>query len=117
MKQMRKVITMILALALVTGMFTYLLGSQEAYAASKALKNARLKAVNSLEKTYNSLADKKAYTEENYKKLISVKEKGIKKINAAKSKKSVSKVLKTYTSNLKKVKYVIAVLFLFPFGH
>ena len=106
MKKIKKVITMILALALVTGMFTCLLGSQEAYAASKALKNARLKAVNSLEKTYNSLADKKAYTEANYKKLISVKEKGIKKINAAKSKKSVSKVLKTYTSNLKKVKYM-----------
>ena len=106
MKKIKKIITMILALALVTGMFTYLVGGKEAYAASKALKNARLKAENSLEKTYDSLADKKAYTETNYKKLISIKEKGVKKINAAKSKKSVSKALKKYTSYLKQVKYM-----------
>jgi len=106
MKQMRKVITFILARVLVTGMFTCLADGSNAYAASTALKNARQKAENSLVKTYNSLADTKAYTEANYKNLKSVKEAGIKKINAAKSKKSVSKALKKYTSKLKKVKYM-----------
>jgi len=106
MKQMRKVITFILAMVLVTGMFTCLADGSNAYAASTALKNARQKAENSLVKTYNSLADTKAYTEANYKNLKSVKEAGIKKINAAKSKKSVSKALKKYTSDLKKIKYM-----------
>ena len=106
MKKMRKVVTFILAIVLMTGMFTCLADGSDAYAASTALKNARQKAENSLVKTYNSLADTKAYTEANYKNLISVKEAGIKKINAAKSKKSVSKALKKYTANLKKVKYM-----------
>ena len=97
MKQFKKVITMILAIVLVTGMFTCLADGSVTYAASTALKNARQKAENSLVKTYNSLADTKAYTEANYKNLISVKKAGIKKINAAKSKKSVSKALKKLT--------------------
>ena len=106
MKQIRKVITFILAIVLVTGMFTCLADGSDAYAASTALKNARQKAENSLIKSYNSLADTKAYTEANYKNLKSVKEAGIKKINAAKSKKSVSKALKKYTSDLKKIEYM-----------
>ena len=106
MKQLKKIVTMIIAVALVTGMFTCLVGSGEVQAASKALITARHKAENSLIKTFDTLDNTKPYTEANYKKLISIKEEGIKKINTAKSKKSVSKALKKYVSNLKAVKYM-----------
>ena len=106
MKQLKKVVTMILVLVLVTGLFTCIAGSGEVQAASKALINARKKAETSLIKTFDTLDNTKPYTEANYKKLISVKETGIKKINAAKSKKAVSKALKKYVSDLKAVKYM-----------
>lgn len=106
MKQIRKVITFILAIVLVTGMFTCLADGSVTYAASTALKNARQKAETSLIKTFDTLDNTKPYNEANYNKLISVKETGIKKINAAKSKKAVSKALKKYVSALKAVKYM-----------
>ena len=73
-------------------------------AVSKTVKKNRAKAEKSLIKAYNDLVEKKPYSEENFKKLRSLRDEGAKKINSAKKKKDIDSVRKKYVNEFKKIK-------------
>ena len=67
-------------------------------AVSKTVKKNRAKAEKSLIKAYNDLIEKKPYSEENFKKLRSLKDEAVKKINSAKKTKDIDSVRKKYVN-------------------